>query len=177
MSGMAKSLFRPGAGQVIAQYTSAVSDGVIYPTDWVALSITAPTSQGSSGVFEGKTLALVADFIEASLCDTGVDGHEGLCLGVCMGKGIGAVSDWSDVSGEVLADGDVMVIQCWGIHPQGRQVASGVAGDQLATSAVAGEVTNSTSVAAADVGNCMVATATYTAATTEDAGVVFVKCI
>ncbi len=176
---LGRALFRPGKGKTIAQYTAGVADGAIDPGDWVALSITAPTSQGVSGVFEGETLLLVADFIEVSLCDTDTAGHEGLCLGVCMGAGIGAVSRWADVSAEVLADGDIAVIQCWGIHPAARQVASGVAGDQLATSSVAGEVTNSTSVAAADVGNAMVATAAdlVQSTGTEDEGVTFVKCI
>jgi len=174
-----KVLFRPGRGKVITQYTAGVADGVIDAGDWVALSITAPTSQGASGVFEGETLLLVADFIEVSLCDTDVAGHEGLCLGVCMGGGIGAVSSWADVSAEVLADGDIAIIQNWGIHPATRQVASGVAGDQLATSSVAGEVTNSTTVAAADVGNAMVATAAdlVQSTGTEDEGVAFIKCI
>lgn len=178
MSSLTKSLFRPGKGSTIAQYTCAVADGVIYPADWVSLATTAPTSQGASGVFEGQTLALT-DFIEASLMDTDVAGHEGLALGVVMGKGIGSVAAWSNVLPHVLADGDIMIIQNWGIHPQGRQVASGVAGDQLAPSATAGEPTNSTTVAVADVGNCMVATATYQRATAadEDGSVVFVKCI
>ncbi len=176
---LARALFRPGKGSTIAQFTAGVSTGVIYPADFVSLDITAPTSQGASGVFEGETLALVADFIEVSLMDTGTDGHEGLALGVCMGKGIAAVSNWANVLSNVLADGDIMVIQCWGIHPQARQDAAGTAGDQLAPSSTAGECTNSTSVAAGDVGNQMVSGATYLRATAADetGSVAFIKCI
>lgn len=179
---LARSLFRPMQGQTIARYTAAVSDGVIYPGDWVSLSITAPTSQGVSGVVFGKTLA-ATDYLECTLSSTAV-GMSSLCLGVCMGKSVGSVSDWTDVTSQVLADQDVAIIQSFGVHPKARQAASGVAGDYLITSATTGEADNVLTAAAGltgitkIVGNALVATGTYKRITAadEDGGVTWVTC-
>lgn len=180
MSPMIKGIFRPGRGAVIQSFTTAVSDGVIYPADWVALSTTAPTSQGPNGDGTGLEFGTLTaeDYVECTLLDTDNAGGEGLALGVCMGENIGSVSDWTNVLGQVLADGDVCVIQCWGVHPNGRQVTGGVLGDQLAPSGVAGEVTNSVTVAAADTGVALIATSNYLRATADDeqGSDVFITC-
>lgn len=179
MSTMSRKLFRPGPGSVLASYLQAYSDGVIYPADWVALSTTIPTSQGASGVLGGGTLG-TNDYVECTLLDTDNAGAELLALGVCMGKGIGSVSNWDDVNSEVLADGDLCVIQCWGVHPQGRQATGAVLGDFLAPSTVAGEPTNSTTHAVGDVGVALATGGTYGRATAggsdEDGTPVFITC-
>lgn len=178
-----RHLFRPGQGQTIVRYTAAVSDGVIYPGDWVSLSIAAPTSQGVSGVMFGKTLG-AADFLECTLSSTAV-GMSSLCLGVCMGKSITAVSNWTNVLANVLADQDIAIIQCAGVHPNARQAASGVAGDYLITSATTGEADNVLTAAAGItgitkiIGNALFATATYLRVTAadEDGGPTWITCL
>jgi hypothetical protein len=180
---MLKSLFRPGQGQVLARYTAAIADAAMYPGDWVQLSTVAPGSQGVSGVVGGKTLG-ASDYVECSLLfvDSSYLGCGTLALGVVMGKSIGSVSTWTDVTSQVLADQDLCVIQSYGIHPNGRQAASGVLGDYLQASTTAGEPVNGVSGTVTGslrpVGVCMVATGTYKRITAadEDGSVVFVHC-
>jgi hypothetical protein len=182
---MMRSLFRPGAGSVIQRFTTAVADGAMYPADWVMLSTLVPTSQAVSGVFEGKTLGSF-DYIEMELAIvTGKLGNRGLVLGVLMGKSIGAVSDWENVTSEVLADGDVGVIQSHGVHPQVRQAPTGLLGDYLYTGTVAGECLNGVSALVgidgdtSPVGVCLATSSTYqrAAAADQDAGPAFISML
>jgi hypothetical protein len=183
MSGFAR-LFRPGAGQVLQSFTTAVADGVMYPADWVMLSTTVPTSQGTTaGEFEGKTLGTF-DYIEAELAIvTGKLGCGGLVLGVVMGKSISSVSNWENVTSAVLADGDVMTIQNWGVHPQVRQAATGLLGDYLYLGTVAGEPLNAVSASVGVdgdttiLGTCLAVSSTYQRATAadQDAGPAFIS--
>jgi hypothetical protein len=179
---IARSLFRPRRGQTVAKYTAAVSDGVIYPGDWVALSTVVPTSQGVSGVMFGETLG-ATDYLECTLTALANLGSGYLTLGVCMGKGIGAVSNWANVTSQVLADQDIAIIQSWGVHPAGRQLTGGVLGDYLTITAVTGEMDGIVSAAATNAlrpaGICLAnTTLTLTRVTTndEDVSPVFVTC-
>lgn len=181
MGASIKGLFRPRKGSVIQAFTAGFADGTGYPADWYSLNAAeAPTAQGSSGVLDGTTLG-ATDYVEVAPLDTDDAGSEGLALGVAMGKGIGAVGNWDDVNGDSFADGDLIVIQCWGVHPQGRQVTGAVLGDHLAASTVAGEPTNSTTAAAHDVGVALETGGTYGRATAggsdEDGSVVFITCM
>lgn len=179
-----KRLFRPGKGQVCESYTAAVADGVIYPADWVMLSTTAPGSQGTTaGEIEGKTLGDF-DYVECELAIvTGKLGCAGLTLGVVMGKGIDSVSNWENVTANVLADGDVCVIQNWGVHPQVRQAATGLLGDYLYLGTVAGEPLNAVSASVGVDGDttilgvCLATSSTYQRATAadQDAGPAFIS--
>ncbi len=175
---MGKQLFRPGRNSRIERYTVAVADAAFYPADWVALSTTAPSSQGTTaGIFEGETLSDF-DYIECTALDAGTAGSEGLALGCVMGKSITHVSDWSDVSGDVLADGNVCVIMSRGVHPKASQLNTGVKGDHLAASSTAYEPGNSTSIAGCDVGVVLINSTTYTRASAGDThgSVAFVRC-
>jgi hypothetical protein len=179
-----KTLFRPGRGSVIEGYTAAFSDGAtggINPGDWLQLSTTDPTAQGVSGVIQGETLG-ATDYVECTAFITTGLGCGTLCLGVSMGKSITAVSNWSDVSGQVYADGDLVIIQRKGIHPVGRQVTGAVLGNYLQASTIAGECVNEVSGTVTGslrpVGVAMESTGvTYTnSAGTENGTVVFVDC-
>ena len=178
---MERKLFRPGKGQTLAAYTAAVSDGAMYPGDWVALSTTVPTSQGASGVMFGQTLT-ATDYLECTLLDTDNLGAHVLAMGVLMGKGIGAVSTWTDVTSAVVADQDVVVIQSFGIHPNASGADTGLLGDYIYPTTVAGEPLNGNLAALTaglqPCGVLLANSATYkriTAADTEG-GPTFVHC-
>ena len=165
----------------MASYTSAVADAAMYPGDWVQLSTTAPGSQGVSGVMFGKTLA-ATDYLECTGLITTALGCGTLALGVVMGKSIGAVSNWTDVTANALADQDVAVIQNWGIHPNASGADTAVLGDYLQASSTAYEPVNSVSGTVTGslrpLGVVMATAATYkriTAADTEGC-VTFVHC-
>jgi len=181
MSNMSRRLFRPGAGSVIASYTSAISDGVIYPGDWVQLSTTAPGSQGVSGVVGGKTLS-ATDYVECTLLVTTALGCGTLALGVVMGKSIGDVSNWTNVTSKVLADQDLCVIQNRGIHPNAAGADSAVLGDYLQASTTAGEPVNGVSGTVTGslrpLGVVMATSVAYTRAAANDTegAVTFVSC-
>lgn len=181
MGDMMRKLFTPGKGSTLASYTAAVSDGVIYPADWVALSTTVPTSQGASGVFRGQTLG-ATDYIECTLLDSDNLGSGSLALGVVQGKGLGAVTNWATVTPWVLADGDICVIQNWGVCPQAAQADTGLLGDYIVATTVAGEPLNQVSGTVTNaqlpVGVVLVNSTTYTRATAADThgSVVFVTC-
>jgi hypothetical protein len=168
---------------VIQEFTTAYSDGVIYPADWVSLSTTAPASQGSSGVIAGETLTAF-DYVECTLWDADNLGCGTLCLGVVMGKSIGSVSNWENVTADVLADGDICTIQSKGVHPQGSQADTGLLGDYLVASTTASEPLNAASAAITisailqPRGVVMVDSTTYQRAAAADThgSVVYVDC-
>jgi hypothetical protein len=177
---MMRKLFRPGQGQTIEAYTTAVASEAMYPHDFVSLVSTDPTSQGSSGVFEGKTLGDY-DYIECALTLVATNRT---CLGVLMGKSIDAVSNIADVSGEVLADGDVAVIQYRGVHPRCSQAATGLIDEYLIASSTGGEASNVLSAAAGTTGDTGIlgqtleaTAANYTRATgvTNDGGAAYIR--
>jgi hypothetical protein len=125
---MIKSLFRPGAGARIEQYTSAFVMEAVYPGSWVCVNTEVPTAQGASGVLDGQTLG-VLDYVECELIAEDVLGAEACFLGCVRGASIDAVNDWTDVSGDVLANNDLAIIQSWGVHPGGWIVDVGALGD------------------------------------------------
>lgn len=133
-------IFRPGRGAVISRYTSAFVTGATYPNDWVTMSITATSLQGvgADGVVEGQTL-LASDFIYTNLADTDGTGRPGSQIGVCMGSGIDAVNDITNVTAHVVAADNLIVVQSWGMHPGVRTDSSVTAGDELVMGATAGE--------------------------------------
>lgn len=176
-----RSLFRPGQGQTLASYTAAVADATMYPGDWVQLSTTAPGSQGVSGVMFGKTLA-ATDYLECTGLITSALGCGTLALGVVMGKAIGSVKNYADVSGDLLVDQDVAIIQNWGIHPNASGADTAVLGDYLQASATIYEPVNGVSGTVTGslrpLGVCMATAATYkrVAAADTEGCVTFVHC-
>jgi len=180
---LAKGLFRPGQGNTIQRYTAAVADGAMYPGDWVMISMTAPASQGVSGVVGGKTLG-AADYVECSLSDSTTTGNPATCIGVLAGKTVTNYSITSDVSTAVLADQDVAIIQTFGIAPLASVASGGAAREFLIMSNVAGEASNVLSAAAGVTGDTVVigtqmaSSGTYTRATstTNDGAICWVKC-
>lgn len=132
----AKSVFRPGKGQVIESFTAAFSSEAMYPGALVCINTLIPTSQGSSGVIEGQTLAAL-DYIECQMAAEDVAGAEACMLGSVRGKSIDAVQDWSQLLAHVLADGDLAIIQNWGVHPGIWITDAGTVGDHIQLSATA----------------------------------------
>jgi hypothetical protein len=100
----------------------------VYPGSWVCINSEVPTAQGASGVLGGGTLG-VLDYVECELIAEDVLGAEAGFLGCVRGSGINNVKDWTDVSGDVLANNDLAIIQSWGVHPGGWIVDAGALGD------------------------------------------------
>jgi len=181
---MSRHLFRPAAGQTVASYTAAVASATMYPGDWVQLNAAdAPTAQGVSGVFGGKTLGTY-DYIECVLLVTTGLGCSILAMGALMGKSIAAVNDWTNVAAQVVADQDVVVIQRWGIHPNTYQAATAVLGDYLYASSTAGRTDNdatagitlTTGANLLPIGVALTAGANYTRSATVSGCVTYVRC-
>jgi hypothetical protein len=127
---MVKGLFRPGAGSRIESFTAAFSSEVMYPGALVCINTLIPTSQGVSGVIEGKTLG-VLDYIECQMAAGDVLGAEACMLGSVRGTSINSVANWADVSGDVFADGDLAIIQNYGVHPGIWITDAGTVGDYI----------------------------------------------
>ncbi len=127
---MMKSLFRPGAGRRIEQFTTAFVMETVYPGSFVCINSEVPTAQGVAGVLEGETLGEL-DYVECELIAEDVLGAEAGFLGCVRGKSINAVNDWTDVLANALANNDLAVIQTWGVHPGGWTVDVGALGDHL----------------------------------------------
>ena len=178
---MSRKIFRPGAGQTHQNFIVAFAEVATYPNDLVGLSTTAPASQGSSGVLEGKTLGDY-DYIYADLMDTNAtDGafSVGTQLGVCVGKSINAVSDRTNVINDVVAADTLMVIQNWGITRLVYCDATVAAGAVLTTGTTEAAVTDATtSLLQNHVGLAMATQETYSrAAATDVQGVpAFIRC-
>jgi hypothetical protein len=149
-----KSIFRPGPGQRIEQFTAAYVMEAVYPGSWVCINTEVPTAQGNSGVLGGGTLG-VLDYVECELIAEDVLGAEACFLGCVRGTGINSVSDWTDVSGDVLANYDLAIIQSWGVHPGGWIIDVGALGDFIgvhATEAGEGDPSSTMSADGYDMG-------------------------
>jgi hypothetical protein len=147
-----KSIFRPGPGQRIEQFTAAFVMETVYPGSWVCINTEVPTAQGVSGVLGGGTLG-VLDYIECELAAADVLGAESCMLGSVRGVGINSVADWTDVSGDALANNDLAIIQSWGVHPGVWITDVGALGDHIALHATQeGEGVASSTSATDDVG-------------------------
>lgn len=79
-----RSLFRPAPGQVYARFIQAFCNGsTVYRGDCVVWDTTAPTSQGTSGKIDGKTIA-ADDFLFVAPC--AATAGFGLQAGIVEGK-------------------------------------------------------------------------------------------
>lgn len=188
---IARSIFRPGKGQVpqkfIRAFWNAATAG--YRGDTVIWDIEAPASQGASGVLEGKTLG-TDDFIYVTISATTVAGSFGRVAGVIEGPSLG-----SKDTATAIPDDSCVIVQTWGVHDNVRtNPTTGAAGSLLYLGTVAGalEVSLATDVAtdvlitpATDtelghlvVGLALTASATYTrgSVTTEDNVTAFIRC-
>lgn len=106
-----RKLFRPGQGQRPAKYCAWFINGTAsYRGDSVILDATAPTSQGSSGVLEGKTLG-AADFVFVTPSAATTTSDWGLQAGVIEGPCVGHKDTVTAMTNDT-----VVVVQTWGIH-------------------------------------------------------------
>lgn len=142
--GMIRKLFRPGAGQKSQHYTAAFVNGTaVYRGDFVVWDTTAPTSQGSSGVLEGKTLG-ANDFIFVTQSTSTL--ACGVGAGVVEGKSIG-----NRDTATAMTNDNIAIIQNWGVFDTHCQVSTATAvGDVLLSySTVAGELIGTVALAVA----------------------------
>ena len=127
---MMRNLFRPGAGRRIEEFTTAFVMETTYPGTWVCINSEVPTAQGTAGVLEGETLGIY-DYVECEHIAEDVLGAEAGFLGCVRGAGINSVNDWTDVSGDSVANNGLVVIQTWGVHPGGWTIDVGALGDHI----------------------------------------------
>ena len=127
---MMRNLFRPGPGRRIEEFTAAYVMETTYPGTYVCINSEVPTAQGASGVLDGGTLGIL-DYVECEHIAEDVAGAEAGFLGCIRGKAINAVNDWTNVLGDVQADGDLAIIQTFGVHPGGWTVDVGALGDHI----------------------------------------------
>jgi len=186
---MIRSIFRPGKGQVpqkfIRAFWNAATAG--YRGDTCMIDTTAPTSQGASGVLEGKTLG-TDDFIYVTITATTIAGSHNRVVGVIEGPTLG-----SKDTATAIPDDSCVIVQTWGVHDNVRtNPTTGAAGSILSVGTVAGalEVTVAADVATLILGTDAVihqgnivgvalnASATYTRGTVtdEDNVTAFIRC-
>jgi hypothetical protein len=128
-------LFRPGNRDFNGRFTAAIAEEVVYPNDWVAMSVTDPTSHGYE--WEGRSL-LAHEFIHCVLTDTDAAyPTEGLQLGCVVNTELGNAPDLYDVRELSVPVGGLVIIQSDGIHASMR--ANSTTFGNLVQSAVAGE--------------------------------------
>ena len=93
-------------------------------------------------------------------------------LGVAMGSGVDAVSNWADVSGDSVTADNLVIVQNWGVHPQARTDGNASATQEyLASTTTAGAVAALTTLNTNDLTNVGVALdtdAAYTRVTASD---------
>jgi len=181
---MMRKLFRPGKGQTPARYTTAFVNGTaVYSGDLVCWDITAPTSQGSSGVLAGQTLG-ANDFIFVILPPAAALGAQGLQAGIVRGPSLDA-----QAGATAMTNDDIAVIQTWGVCDRvWVDSTDTAAGNMLLTGATTGECTRAlaTAVNGTDattgegtlVGCALTADASGTrgTATTEEFATAFIRC-
>lgn len=178
---MMRGLFQPGAGSHFEEYNIAVASAAMYPGDWIQMNIgDAPAAQGvTAGEHRDKSLG-TSDWIECRALDT-TSGFELCRLGCLAGKGIDAVSSYTDLFTDtsiVAANGDHVVFMQFGIHPNAGQLDSGNATEELAASATDFEAGNAATPAYGDVGINLTASATYgrAAAADTEGAIALVRC-
>ena len=182
---MVRSLFRPGKGQKVSRYIQAFINGAAaYHGDFVVWDTTAPTTQGTSGVVDGKTLG-TNDYVyvvQSTAIATGTNRGAGLIEGRTIG-------DRNTTT--ALTDDQLVIVQTYGVFDDNcfLSASSTTRGDILfASSTVAGQLIVSAAVTATDstndrnnewmVGFTLGPTATYTraAVTNANGATVFIRC-
>jgi len=147
-----RQLFRPGPGNRIEEFTAGYLSETCYPGSWMCMNTLIPTSQGVSGVLGGGTLG-GADFIEVVKAAADVAGAEAMMVGCLRGTSINSVKDWTNTSADVMADGDLGIIQTWGVHPGAWITDAGTLGDGIHIHATQeGEAVAATATATDDCG-------------------------
>lgn len=135
---LAARIFRPGAGKTHSRYVAAFVNGTaVYRGDLVCWDITAPTSQGSSGVLEGQTLG-TNDFIFVILPPAAAAAAQGLQAGIVRGNTI------NDTRSNATAqtDDSCIIVQTWGVCDLAWVNSTDTAaGNLLVTGATTGEAT------------------------------------
>lgn len=173
---MMRKIFRPGAGQVPQRFIAAfVNATTSFRGDVAIWDTTAPTSQGSSGVLEGKTLG-TSDFIFVTIAPATASNSYGLLAGVYEGNTIGSKDTVNN-----FANDSCVIVQTWGVHDNVGCVDDTVAAGALLTmSTVAGQCTDaaSSTLVGGLVGVALTADSTYTRGTVTTANKVtaFVRC-
>ena len=131
-----KRLFRPGVGARIEAFTAAWSSEAMYPGAMLCINSLITTSQGVSGVIDGGTLGAL-DYVECQMAAEDVAGAEASFLGVFRGTSINSVADWSELLAHVVADGDLVIVQNYGVHPGIWITDAGTVGDFIKMPATA----------------------------------------
>ena len=135
---MMRKLFKPGKGQNVAQFTAAYVNGTgVYRGDLVCWDITAPTSQGASGVLAGETLN-ANDFIFVILPpSTDAEGSAGCQAGIVEGTTVGFRDGTTAMTNDRIA-----IVQTYGVHHNvWVDSTDATAGALLGTGATTGEST------------------------------------
>ena len=186
-------LFRPSPGNKHARFVNAYVNGTgVYRDDLVCWDIVAPTLQGATaGTVDGKTMALIADFLYIILPPAAVAAAQGLQAGKIEGSTIG---DRAANSSAQTQDG-ITIIQTWGVADNvwvdstdcdaGTYLCTGATTGEWVTSAVAADVAtlvNGTDSAIGEGMLCGVALAAESAThiratvTNEESAPVFIRC-
>jgi hypothetical protein len=173
---MMHKLFRPRPGHRPQRFCAAFVNGTTsYRGDVAVWDTTAPTSQGASGVLEGRTLR-ANDFIYVTIAPATASNSYGRLAGVYEGTTIG---DTDTVNN--LADDACVIVQTWGVHDTVRTVDATVAtGALLTMSTTAGAAADgaSSTLEGGMVGVALTEDTTYTrgTATTENKVTGFIRC-
>lgn len=173
---MMHKLFRPGKGAVPQRFIAAfVNATTSYRGDVAVWDTTAPTSQGASGVLEGKTLG-ASDFVFVTIAPATASNSYGLLAGVYEGTTIGDKDTVNNFPNDSLA-----IVQTWGVHDTVGCVDDTVAvGAVLTMSTVAGQCADgaSSTLEGGLVGVALTEDSTYTRAAVTTANKVtgFVRC-
>lgn len=112
---MSRKIHRPVAGQTHGRFAAFRMNGSLsYRGDIVFLDSTAPASQGSSGVLDGKTLG-TTDFMYVKIAQVATDAttpHYAVA-GVVEGLHVGDRNTTT-----AIADDGVVIVQVAGVHGQ-----------------------------------------------------------
>lgn len=137
MSMMAR-IFKPGTGKRHERFTSAYVNGTaVYRGDLVCWDITAPASQGASGVVNGETLG-ANDFVYVILPPAAAAAAQGLAAGCVRGR---TFNDQTS-NATAIPDDSLVHIQTWGVCDLAWVTSTDTAaGDLLLTGATTGEWT------------------------------------
>ncbi len=111
---MFKKLFRPQPGQVPARFAAFRLNGTAnYRGDTVIIDTTAPTSQGATGVLDGKTMTAGQDFlyVKSASIANGATINQFQAAGIIEGKSIGDRNTTT-----ALDDDGVVIVQVAGVH-------------------------------------------------------------
>lgn len=188
---MMSTLFRPGKGKTVGRYVAAFVNGAaVYRGDLVCWDVTAPASQGASGVLENQTLG-TSDFVFAILPPAAANAAQGLQAGCVRGKTINDPAS----NATAQADDSIIIIQTWGVCDlawvsattcdPGTFLTTGATTGEFTVAAIAADVATVINATNSTFGEARLAAIALTAdstdhvrgtATAEERATIFVRC-